>query len=798
MRTSFEKAAVAIGGRPVTMGLAAKAKRGLAVLVAAIALVVGLMPVAGVAEAAQLPDQVKQGQTQAGERQQVVKNGDIEESATENDPANTTATISYDAGGAELAQDWKDSETVDIGCILEATVAESLPESYLTNPREVFCGIEITTADGASSVYEVGDHIAYTVTGDITVKYLWRNPTLTIHWTSIDGDDLEEPIVLQGDFYGLPVEEVVSSYEVSPSTAFAHDGYISCGYFTHCPMNVYAGSCYAAWALIGDRLDGYGGESMLLDAEEILGDTELYAPMFKCMQETPCITVTPPECGRWTGPVRCCTPGAMSNAPELAIPSESHYTLKPLEGIYEAWWKESVESTEGFIGTFEGGREYCGEARLTSDFGYAFADTDVSVDGGKMIDAHLEEGYFEGIQSCVRITFTVEAQHDPASAVHENETEPTCTEVGGYDDVVRCVACDELISSEHTTISELGHDWSAWVTVKEALGDNSGLEWCTCSRCGDESYREIPELGFGYYVADCDGVHWVKGSETALEFFAIRSMNDGNALSHLTDIMIDDVSIGSSCYETRASESGEEFIVALLPSFLETLELGTHEFATFFDDAWSVGVDFTIAEPKNHGKDNEDVEVGESLDEQAGEGAKEVAKEGVSEGNLRTPQENSLIGQGEGIAGKGISEDEVDTQQEKSRDARGGEGAERTVPENEMRTQQRKSLDRRGEESVEESIPEGERVQQGKNQDGRNGEELESSHMEEVVGQVASQHKTDPTMVTAKSAANVATRSTKSALPQTGDGVRVATFVLSLVALLASSVALVIIRRKEG
>lgn len=73
--------------------------------------------------------------------------------------------------------------------------------------------------------------------------------------------------------------------------------------------------------------------------------------------------------------------------------------------------------------------------------------------------------------------------HTAGEAARENEISATCTAEGGYDMVVRCTVCDAIISSEHTTVSALGHDYQAVVTAPTCTAQ--GYTTYTCSRCGD-------------------------------------------------------------------------------------------------------------------------------------------------------------------------------------------------------------------------------------------------------------------------------------------------------------------------
>ncbi len=68
--------------------------------------------------------------------------------------------------------------------------------------------------------------------------------------------------------------------------------------------------------------------------------------------------------------------------------------------------------------------------------------------------------------------------HTPGETVRENVIEPTCTEDGSYDEVVRCTVCGEIISTVHRVTESLGHNFVNGV----------------CTRCGatDPNYdREV-------------------------------------------------------------------------------------------------------------------------------------------------------------------------------------------------------------------------------------------------------------------------------------------------------------------
>jgi len=82
------------------------------------------------------------------------------------------------------------------------------------------------------------------------------------------------------------------------------------------------------------------------------------------------------------------------------------------------------------------------------------------------------------------------AGHKEGSPHRENYQAPTCTEIGGYDTVVRCKVCNAIISSEHTDIEATGHIW-----VNREIETSDTEHYCydtadICSKCdavNDES-----------------------------------------------------------------------------------------------------------------------------------------------------------------------------------------------------------------------------------------------------------------------------------------------------------------------
>ena len=72
------------------------------------------------------------------------------------------------------------------------------------------------------------------------------------------------------------------------------------------------------------------------------------------------------------------------------------------------------------------------------------------------------------------------ADHTPAAAVHENETAATCTEAGGYDEVVYCSQCPAEISRNHIDVPAPGHSWGEWEVIRPATVNEEGLMQRRC------------------------------------------------------------------------------------------------------------------------------------------------------------------------------------------------------------------------------------------------------------------------------------------------------------------------------
>lgn len=104
--------------------------------------------------------------------------------------------------------------------------------------------------------------------------------------------------------------------------------------------------------------------------------------------------------------------------------------------------------------------------------------------------------------------------HTPSEPSKENEVAASCTEIGGYDLVTRCTACNAVISSEHVTVPASGHDYQVIVTAPTCT--ERGYTTHTCSICGDsyvDTYVSTLGHSFGSWIQTKAPTCTEKGSE---------------------------------------------------------------------------------------------------------------------------------------------------------------------------------------------------------------------------------------------------------------------------------------------
>lgn len=90
------------------------------------------------------------------------------------------------------------------------------------------------------------------------------------------------------------------------------------------------------------------------------------------------------------------------------------------------------------------------------------------------------------------------AAHTPGEAVHENETDATCTVAGSYDEVVTCTVCGREISRTEKTIPPKGHDFGEWAETTAPTCTGAGVGTRGCTRCDLEETRPVAALGHSW------------------------------------------------------------------------------------------------------------------------------------------------------------------------------------------------------------------------------------------------------------------------------------------------------------
>lgn len=75
-------------------------------------------------------------------------------------------------------------------------------------------------------------------------------------------------------------------------------------------------------------------------------------------------------------------------------------------------------------------------------------------------------------------------KHTPSTELIENKVEPTCTEDGGYDLVVRCVDCKKTLSNNRIRLGRLEHNRDLVVLEDDYCGERQ-ISSIYCSRCNE-------------------------------------------------------------------------------------------------------------------------------------------------------------------------------------------------------------------------------------------------------------------------------------------------------------------------
>lgn len=396
---------------------------------------------------------------------------------------------------------------------------------------------DLALAGDSASNYKLAAEGQQTETkANIIAKY-----KLTVHFSSIDGDDLLDPIeieAIEGQSYIIAIQDwVTENYEARQTyNVFMHEDYRQSSYWQLKSIND-----YADWNSLHD--------DYVKHIDDIVEkDMDVYISMLRKVNDLD-VTIDAPICGTETK-----TDGDdywenQTNPPKMKINSE-HVIPYIVKNEHAAVWVTDDGFNKPFIGTFEGEEEYNINSYIKTEYGYAFADpNDLTFTfNGKELEEDQEYVWWD--LSSIEIRSKVKAEHD----------------------------------------------WTEWKVVKGATITEEGLEERICNHCGEKETRPIPKAEKDVYsnIAG-NNQTWTKGSSNNASFTFKRNKQDELTFENFDKALVDGKEITKDKDYTYKSGS---VIIYLQSSFLDTLPVGEHTLTAMFKDGNSVDVKFNITEKK--------------------------------------------------------------------------------------------------------------------------------------------------------------------------------------------------------
>ncbi len=175
--------------------------------------------------------------------------------------------------------------------------------------------------------------------------------------------------------------------------------------------------------------------------------------------------------------------------------------------VYEASLEEIVALDKAgasmpavFFGKVKGGTKYVLEQNVTvnpylelPEQGTITATIDGKEANLYYVNKGAGSGIGYGINYVVYVEFT--AEHIPGEEHEENRVEPKCLVDGSVDMVVRCTACEKVLSSEAKVLDKTDHDWDVWKIVEDADYTKPGKMVRVCKNDSEhKEEKEIPQL----------------------------------------------------------------------------------------------------------------------------------------------------------------------------------------------------------------------------------------------------------------------------------------------------------------
>ena len=132
----------------------------------------------------------------------------------------------------------------------------------------------------------------------------------------------------------------------------------------------------------------------------------------------------------------------------------------------------------------------------------------------------------------VYVEFT--AEHIPGEEQEENYVAPKCLEDGGVDHVVRCTACEKILSSEHETLNKTDHKWGEWIQDKDLSAKEAGHKYRKCendpSHIDEASIDKLPAEVEKITIVIPDSAkkqYWVDEKLDVMGIEVVLSLTDG-------------------------------------------------------------------------------------------------------------------------------------------------------------------------------------------------------------------------------------------------------------------------------
>lgn len=278
--------------------------------------------------------------------------------------------------------------------------------------------------------------------------------TVTIHFSSVDGDDLMDPIKITGVAPGTTLNEAIEEAikaEAIPRTFFVKEGYRSWTSLTPNPLSYYASLPLETW------WDEMYADREAADATELYEDKDFYAHMYKYVDTPIFVTVDAPKCGvETTTPAKPNPEGdydkydweSQTNLPVMTFDDSS----KEILDLYSTWarWinEEEFVASESYVpfnGKFVGGEKYYIDITFDPKPGLLFSekcihDSEIEVPGD--VDFDIVDSFY--MPFLAGLTITVPAEHVPGEW-EADENDPT-------KEVKKCTGCGTVMETRNKPV----------------------------------------------------------------------------------------------------------------------------------------------------------------------------------------------------------------------------------------------------------------------------------------------------------------------------------------------------------